>query len=161
MVKLFFPLSSVQMFWNCMDNDAWITCFYIELFLYVSYLPVFRSRCSKASWVSVFFLIGSLSTAQVSKKHISSKVVVVVLLLCVILTTFAFLSSAMCYFYRRDKCHLQPPTLLFDKETSYNSATNLIGRTTSSTVETHVTIDSRIYPSTGKSSLTLIIRLLW
>ncbi|KAF3958267.1 hypothetical protein CMV_016809 [Castanea mollissima] len=92
---------------------------------------------------------GSLSTAHVSKKHISSKVVVIVLLLCVILTTFAFLSSAMCYFYRRDKCSLQPPTLLFDKETSYSSATSLIGRTTSSAVETHVTIDSRIYPSAG------------
>ena len=143
-----------------MDNDARITCFCIELILYVSCLSVFRSRCSKASWVFDFFLTGSLSTAQVSKKHISSKVVVIVLLLCVILTTIAFLSSAMCYIYRRDKCSLQPPIFSSDKETSCNSVTNLISVTTSSAVETQVTIDPPIYPSTGKSSLTLIVRFL-
>ncbi|XP_059429501.1 receptor-like serine/threonine-protein kinase NCRK [Corylus avellana] len=92
---------------------------------------------------------GPLSTAQDSKKHISSKVVVIILLLCVLLTTFAFLASAMCYFYRRDKCPIQTPMFSSDIETSCNSATNLISLRTSSVLATKVTADFPINPSTG------------
>ncbi|XP_021896208.1 receptor-like serine/threonine-protein kinase NCRK [Carica papaya] len=71
---------------------------------------------------------GSFSAAQVSRNHISTKVVVIILLLSVILTTLTFLASVMCYIYRRDrgKCTVQTPAFLSDKETSCNSATNLI-----------------------------------
>ncbi|KAG2673973.1 hypothetical protein I3760_13G114400 [Carya illinoinensis] len=94
---------------------------------------------------------GSLSTAQVSKKHISSKVVVIILLLCAILTTFAFLASAMCYVYRRDK--FSP-----DKEKNCDSATNLISLRTSSALQSKFFIDIPTNPFTGcfqKTSLLL------
>lgn len=110
----------------------------------------------KASWVSDFFFTGSLSTAQDSKKHISSKFVVIVLLLCVIFTTFAFLTSAMCYFYRRDKCPSQTPMFSSDIETSCNSSTNLISLRTSSVLATKVTANFPINPSTGKSSFNFV-----
>ncbi|KAE8038826.1 hypothetical protein FH972_011298 [Carpinus fangiana] len=96
--------------------------------------------------------------AQDSKKHISSKVVAIILLLCVILTTFAFLASALCYFYRRDKCPIQTPMFSSDIETSCNSATNLISLGTSSVLATKVTADFPINPSTGKSSFNFVLR---
>ncbi|XP_042958970.1 receptor-like serine/threonine-protein kinase NCRK isoform X2 [Carya illinoinensis] len=92
---------------------------------------------------------GSLSMARVSKKHISSKVVVIILLLCVILTTFAFLASALCYIYRRDKRPIQAPMVSSDKETSCNSATNLLSLRTSSALESETTIDFSISTFTG------------
>ena len=110
--------------------------------------------------MSYLFLTGPLSTAQDSKKHISSKVVAIILLLCVILTTFAFLASALCYFYRRDKCPIQTPMFSSDIETSCNSATNLISRGTSSVLATKVTADFPINPSTGKSSFNFVLRYL-
>lgn len=112
---------------------------------------MFRSRSSKDSWVSDFFLTGSLSAAQVSKKHISSKVVVIILLLCIIiLTTFAFLASTMCYIFRKDKFPVQASIFTSEKDTSCNSGTNLISLRTS-VLATKVTIDSTLNPSTGKS----------
>lgn len=92
---------------------------------------------------------GSLSDAQSSKKHVSNKVVVFVLLLCVILTTLAFLSSVACYFYRKDKSTIQPPGFTSDRETSFNSATNLISYKTYSLPETKNGVNSPIKHITG------------
>ncbi|KAA8550377.1 hypothetical protein F0562_002061 [Nyssa sinensis] len=92
---------------------------------------------------------GSSSETQSSKKRISSKVVVIVLLLCIVLTTLAFIASAVCYVYRRDKCPIQPPLFSSDKETSCNSATNLISHRVTSAPESKVYIGSPINPITG------------
>nr|XP_048324812.1 receptor-like serine/threonine-protein kinase NCRK [Ziziphus jujuba var. spinosa] len=92
---------------------------------------------------------GTLGEAQSSKKHISSKVVVIILLLCVIVTTVAFLASVACYYHRRDKCPIQRPLFSSDRETSCNSATNLISHKTWSLPETKIIIDSPIKHITG------------
>lgn len=97
-----------------------------------------------------WFLIGSVRKAQASRKHVSSKVVVIILLLCVILTTLAFLTSAICYVYQKEKCRLQSPLFSSDKETSCNSATNLISHRSSSFPESRVEIGSPIDRVTGK-----------
>ncbi|XP_062082120.1 receptor-like serine/threonine-protein kinase NCRK isoform X2 [Humulus lupulus] len=87
---------------------------------------------------------GSLNEAQSSKKHMSSKaIVIILLLLCVMLTTLAFLLSVACYFYQRDKRAIQPPVFSSDRETSCNSATNLINHRTYSLPETKVSVDSQ------------------
>lgn len=103
------------------------------------------------------FLTGSLSDAQSSKKHVSNKVVVFVLLLCVILTTLAFLSSVACYFYRKDKSTIQPPGFTSDRETSFNSATNLISYKTYSLPETKYGVNSPIKHITGESEFTMVL----
>ncbi|KAJ0084146.1 hypothetical protein Patl1_30663 [Pistacia atlantica] len=94
---------------------------------------------------------GSLSVneAKASGKRISSKVAVIILLLCVIFTTLAFLTSAMCYIYRKDKCHIQTPKFSSDKETSCNSATNLINHRSSSFTDIRVDMSSPINLVTG------------
>ncbi|KAL5565721.1 hypothetical protein UlMin_028885 [Ulmus minor] len=84
---------------------------------------------------------GSLSEPKSSKKRISSKVVVIILLLCVILTTLAFVTSLACYFCRRDKCPVQSPRFSPDRESSWNSAANLISHKTYSVPETKITMD--------------------
>ncbi|KAE8677083.1 Receptor-like serine/threonine-protein kinase NCRK [Hibiscus syriacus] len=81
---------------------------------------------------------GSLPETPVRKNY-ANRIVVIVLLLCVILTTLAFLASLTCYFYRKDKCPkcpIGPEVFLSDKETSCNSAANLISHKTSSASET-------------------------
>ncbi|KAJ6408742.1 hypothetical protein OIU84_008441 [Salix udensis] len=92
---------------------------------------------------------GSLTDVQATRKHISSKIVVVILLLCVILTTLAFLASIACYLYRKDKCLIQSPVFLSDRETSCNSSTNLISHRASSVSETKIRVDSLINPISG------------
>ncbi|KAM6598048.1 hypothetical protein CsatA_008572 [Cannabis sativa] len=87
---------------------------------------------------------GSLNEAQPSKKHMSSKAIVIILLLCVILTTLAFLLSVACYFYQRDKSAIKPSVFSSDRETSCNSATNLINHRTYSMPETKVFVDSQL-----------------
>ncbi|XVE79788.1 hypothetical protein DITRI_Ditri14bG0084000 [Diplodiscus trichospermus] len=77
---------------------------------------------------------GFLPEAPASRKHYANRVVVIILLLCVVVTTLAFLASVTCYFYRKDKCPkfpIQPSVFSSDKETSFNSATNLISHKTS------------------------------
>ncbi|BBH04987.1 Protein kinase superfamily protein [Prunus dulcis] len=91
----------------------------------------------------------SLNAAKSSKNHIPSKVVVIILLVCVILTTLAFLASVACYFCRRNKFPIQPPLFSSDKETSCNSATNLISHKSSSVFETKINMDSPINKGTG------------
>jgi len=98
------------------------------------------------------FLTGSLTDAQATRKHISSKIVVVILL-CVILTTLAFLASTTWYLCRKDKCPIQSPTFLSDRETSCNSATNLISHRASSVSETKIRVDSPINPISGRCQL--------
>ncbi|CAK7332293.1 unnamed protein product [Dovyalis caffra] len=104
-------------------------------------------------WPDLFayacLLTGSLADAQATRKHISSKIVVVILLLCVILTTIAFLASITCYLYRKDKCPIQSPLFLSDRETSCNSATNLISHRASSVTETNISADYSINPISG------------
>ncbi|XP_022752873.1 receptor-like serine/threonine-protein kinase NCRK isoform X1 [Durio zibethinus] len=95
---------------------------------------------------------GSLPEAPASRKHYANRVVVIILLLCVILTTLAFLVSLTCYFYRKDKCPkcpIQPPIFSSDKETSCNSATNLISHKTSLVSETKVDIGFPTKPIAG------------
>ncbi|XWS28983.1 hypothetical protein CRYUN_Cryun25bG0117800 [Craigia yunnanensis] len=95
---------------------------------------------------------GSLPEAPASRKHYANRVVVIILLLCVILTTLAFLASVTCYFYRKDKCPkcpIQPPIFSSDKETSCNSATNLISHQTSLVSETKVNISFPTKPIAG------------
>ncbi|TKY48541.1 Receptor serine/threonine-protein kinase NCRK [Spatholobus suberectus] len=79
-----------------------------------------------------------------SKKQISSKIVVVILSICVICTTLAFLTSVVCHICRRERCPIQSPMISSDKETSYNSTTDLISHRTSSVPETKVVINSPI-----------------
>ncbi|XVF68552.1 hypothetical protein PTKIN_Ptkin11bG0011900 [Pterospermum kingtungense] len=95
---------------------------------------------------------GSLPKLPASRKHYSNRVVVIILLLCVILTTLAFLASVTCYFYHKDKClkcPIQPPIFSSDKETSCNSATNLISHRTSLASETTVNISFPTKPIAG------------
>ncbi|XAR59988.1 Non-specific serine/threonine protein kinase [Bertholletia excelsa] len=75
---------------------------------------------------------GSSNQVDSSRKRISGKVVVIILLACVLLTTLAFIASLACYVYRRDKCPVQRPLFSSEKETSFNSATNLISHRASS-----------------------------
>ncbi|XP_034901121.1 receptor-like serine/threonine-protein kinase NCRK isoform X1 [Populus alba] len=90
---------------------------------------------------------GSLTDVQATRKHISSKIVVI--LSCVILTTLAFLASTTWYLCREDKCPIQSPTFSSDRETSCNSATNLISHRASSVSETKIHVDSPINPISG------------
>lgn len=63
---------------------------------------------------------------QSAKKKISSKVILVILLLCAAVITLGFVASMLCYAYRRDKYSIQRSLFSSDKDTSCNSATNLI-----------------------------------
>ncbi|XP_048444881.1 receptor-like serine/threonine-protein kinase NCRK isoform X1 [Pyrus x bretschneideri] len=101
---------------------------------------------------------GSLNAAQPSKNHFSSKVVVIILLACVILTTLAFISSVACYFCRRAKCSIQAPIFSPDKESSCNSASNLISYKSSSLFETKINMDSPISKGTG-TAITILFHL--
>ncbi|KAK1290734.1 Receptor-like serine/threonine-protein kinase NCRK [Acorus calamus] len=78
---------------------------------------------------------GSPPITKTSRKHISSKAVIVVLMLCVVLTTVAFLASMACYFYRKDRFHVQSSLSSSDKDTSWNSGTNLISHRSTSVSE--------------------------
>ncbi|KAL4295283.1 hypothetical protein GQ457_12G029800 [Hibiscus cannabinus] len=94
---------------------------------------------------------GSLTEAP-ERKNYANRVVVIVLLLCVILTTLAFLASLTCYFYRKDKCPkcpIKPAVFSSDKETSCNSATNLISHKTSLESETKVDTSFPTKPVAG------------
>ncbi|KAM1342216.1 hypothetical protein ACFX2F_006566 [Malus domestica] len=101
---------------------------------------------------------GSLNAAKPSKNHLSSKVVVIILLACVILTTLAFISSVACYFCRRAKCSIQAPIFSPDKESSCNSASNLISYKSSSLFETKINMDSPIGKGTG-TAITIPFQL--
>ncbi|KAF6167835.1 hypothetical protein GIB67_027613 [Kingdonia uniflora] len=79
-----------------------------------------------------------------SRKHTSSKVILYILLLSVVLTTFAVLASLGCYVYRRDKCPIQPPIFSSDKDTSCNSATNLISPRSTSVQESNANLYSPV-----------------
>ncbi|KAI3901996.1 hypothetical protein MKX01_040399 [Papaver californicum] len=95
---------------------------------------------------------GSAGEPKVMSKRITSKVVVYVLLLSVVLTTLAFLASLGCYVYRRDIYPTQPPIFSSDKDTSCNSATNLIrhASTSTSSVSTFkLNTSSSVNPLTG------------
>ncbi|KAK8707774.1 hypothetical protein V6N13_058826 [Hibiscus sabdariffa] len=94
---------------------------------------------------------GSLTEAP-ERKNYANRVVVIVLLLCVILTTLAFLASLTCYFYRKDKCPkcpIKPAVFSSDKETSCNSATNLISHKISLESETKVDTSFPTKPVAG------------
>ncbi|KAJ6403319.1 hypothetical protein OIU84_015263 [Salix udensis] len=91
---------------------------------------------------------GSLTDAQATRKHISSTIVVVILL-CVILTILAFLTSITWYLCRKDKFPIQSPSFLSDRETSCNSATNLISHRASSVSEAKICVDSPTNPLSG------------
>ncbi|XP_077227028.1 protein kinase superfamily protein isoform X2 [Tasmannia lanceolata] len=93
---------------------------------------------------------GAPGTSKAATKHISSKPVVYILLLCVLLTTVALLSSVSCYIYRRkDRCLVQTPVFSSDKDTSWNSGTNLISHRSGSVPEFQININSRFNPITG------------
>ncbi|XP_058004219.1 receptor-like serine/threonine-protein kinase NCRK isoform X2 [Hevea brasiliensis] len=92
---------------------------------------------------------GSLTENGARRNHLSGKVVVIILLLCVILATLTFLASITCYVYRKDKCPIQRPIFSSDRDTSYNSATNLISHKASSVSEIKFSIDSPINAISG------------
>ncbi|KAK4786068.1 hypothetical protein SAY86_002757 [Trapa natans] len=85
---------------------------------------------------------GSLNGIPFSGKNKPSKVVVVTLLLCVIIATIAFLFSIMCYFCRKRSLSSETPAFSLEKETSCDSASNLINRVTSSALKTKSNISS-------------------
>ncbi|XP_020232620.1 receptor-like serine/threonine-protein kinase NCRK isoform X2 [Cajanus cajan] len=80
----------------------------------------------------------------VSKKLSSSKIVVVILSMCLVSTTVAFLTSVVCHVCQRRSFPIQSSMISSDKETSYNSTSNLIIHSTSSVPETKVVIHSPI-----------------
>ncbi|KAH7836716.1 hypothetical protein Vadar_004733 [Vaccinium darrowii] len=90
-----------------------------------------------------------------SKKHFSVKILVIILLTCFLLTTLAFIASAACYVYRREKYSEQQSLFSSDKSTSYNSATKLISHRTS------LALGSRVYTGSTIKPLTGCIRLLF
>uniref|UniRef100_A0A6N2KGK6 non-specific serine/threonine protein kinase n=1 Tax=Salix viminalis TaxID=40686 RepID=A0A6N2KGK6_SALVM len=106
---------------------------------------------------------GSLTDAQATRKHISSTIVVVILL-CVILTILAFLTSITWYLCRKDKFPIQSPSFLSDRETSCNSATNLISHRASSVSEAKICVDSPTNPLSVSGQLkdgtTVAVKLL-
>lgn len=114
---LFWPVTyeDYSYFLLCYYWCGWTLIYLVRLFL----LLFFAQAAS-----------GSMDKIPTSGKHKSTRSVVLVLLLCVILTTFAFLTSIMCYFYRKEKCPVQAPVFSSDKEASSNSATNLISHKT-------------------------------
>ena len=103
--------------------------------------------------VDVLLLLTGLSSQlDSSKKKISSKVVVIILSICVLLTTLAFMASVACYAYRRrDKSPVTRPLFSSDKETSFNSAANLISHGASSVSGSKIYIGSPAKPITGIS----------
>ncbi|KAI9075091.1 hypothetical protein K1719_042939 [Acacia pycnantha] len=92
---------------------------------------------------------GSLNMLQGSEKHISSRIIIIILLVCVVCTTIALFASFTCYVCWKERCPIQPPVFSSDKETSCNSATNLISNRTSSVIETKIAINSPINNITG------------
>lgn len=92
---------------------------------------------------------GSLSEAESSKKQFSSKAVLIILLLCMVVTTLAIFASVMFYVYRKHNFPKQPPLSSSDKDTSYNSTTNLISYKTASVPESKIYIHSPTNPITG------------
>ncbi|MED6144734.1 hypothetical protein PIB30_018206 [Stylosanthes scabra] len=55
-----------------------------------------------------------------------------------VMNTLAFLASFLYYICRRDRCPIISPIILSDKETSYNSTSNLISHRTSSVPVSHI-----------------------
>lgn len=92
---------------------------------------------------------GSQDTSNAARKHISRRAVVYILLLCVAFTTIAFLASVACCIYWKDKCPVQPPMFSSDRESSWNSAANLISHKSALVPEFQVNIKSCFNPITG------------
>ncbi|KAJ8751346.1 hypothetical protein K2173_016537 [Erythroxylum novogranatense] len=84
---------------------------------------------------------GPVEEALASRNHTSSRrIVVIILLLCVVFATLAFVAAITCYVYQKDKCPVQASVFSPDRETSCNSATNLISHRASSVSESKVSI---------------------
>lgn len=96
------------------------------------------------------FSAGSVSETEYPKRRVSSKVVVIILLLCVALTTLAIIGSVMWYFYRKEKCSIEKSAFSSDKDSTYNSTTNLISHRAYSLPEFKVYIGSPVNPVVGK-----------
>ncbi|KAJ9540348.1 hypothetical protein OSB04_026854 [Centaurea solstitialis] len=92
---------------------------------------------------------GSLSERESSKNQFSSKAVLIILLLCMVVTTLAIFGSVMCYVYRKHNSPKQLPLSSSDKDTSYNSTSNLISYKTASMPESKIYIHSPTNPITG------------
>ncbi|WOG87593.1 hypothetical protein DCAR_0206823 [Daucus carota subsp. sativus] len=91
---------------------------------------------------------GSAKDTEFPKRRVSSKVVVIILLLCVALTTLAIIGSVMWYFYRKEKCS-ERSVFSSDKDSTYNSTTNLISHRAYSMPEFKVYISSPVNPVVG------------
>lgn len=94
---------------------------------------------------------GSLSNTESSKtkKQFSGKAVLIILLLCMVVTTLAMFSSAMCYVHRKHNSSKQLPLSSSDKDTSFNSMSNLISYRTTSFPESTMHIHTPTNPITG------------
>ncbi|KAL6967222.1 hypothetical protein U1Q18_033026 [Sarracenia purpurea var. burkii] len=109
---------------------------------------VAASNLSTSCFTACNCTSGLSSQLDSSKKQISSKEVII-LLICVLLTTLVFIASVACYVYRRDKFPVQLHLFSSDKETSCNSATNLISQRTSSVPGSQTCMGSPNNPVTG------------
>ncbi|KAL4576961.1 hypothetical protein LXL04_013062 [Taraxacum kok-saghyz] len=93
---------------------------------------------------------GTLIKSESLKKQFSSKSVLIILLLCMVVTTLAIFASIMFYIYRKHTNPKQPPlSSSSDKDTSYNSTTNLISYKASSLLDSKIYIHSPKNPFTG------------
>lgn len=92
---------------------------------------------------------GSTSEAESTEKRQSSKFLVLILLFSVIATALVFVALFVCYVYQREKYPIAQRLSSPDKETIYNSASNLISHNAPSLPEFKVYISSPAKPITG------------
>lgn len=99
--------------------------------------------------ISCYFSTGSTAEAESTDKRESSKFLVLILLFSVILTALVFVALCVCYVYKREKYPNAQHHSSLDKETSYNSASNLISHNATLLPEFKVYISSPANPITG------------
>ncbi|KAI3722037.1 hypothetical protein L2E82_33061 [Cichorium intybus] len=105
-------------------------------------LPEVSTSHESSCFMSCNCNSGSLIKSESIKKQFSSKSVLIILLLCIMVTTLAIFTSVIWYIYRKHNCPKQPQLSSSDKDTSYNSSTNLISYKTSSLQDSKIYIHS-------------------
>lgn len=103
---------------------------------------------------------GSTSEAEPTEKRESSKFLVLILLFSVIVTALVFVALWVCYIYQREKYPIAQHHSSLDKETNYNSASNLISHNATLLPEFKVYISSSANPITGMIGISESLFLL-
>ncbi|KAM7522366.1 hypothetical protein LguiA_012268 [Lonicera macranthoides] len=140
-----------------LETDGYASVMLIDS---LKWSPIIMTLAVLRTAIAILFpclLTGSSSDVQTSKKRVSSKLIVIILLICVVLTAIASLASLLCYAYTRDKCPIQRPLFSSDRDSSNNSATNLINHRTKSVPEYSFYIgspDNRMIGCVRKSSFS-------